>query len=213
MNNNDILLFSRALEGKIVKQVASCDAMTLALTVNGELYLSGSAEIFKSMSLCFTKIADNISYVTCNQESYGQYASVWYVTNDGDLYGFGYNSSGQQGDGTNVNVTVATKRASNVKIVKCSSDVTWYLTNNGDLYSCGYNYQYGQGGDSNSNVMVFTHRASDVRQFEILNNGSATVYVTNGNVLYGVGYNGNGGLGRVLTNQMLLLHLSNLQLT
>ena len=36
---------------------------------------------------------------------------AWYLTNSGELFGMGYNGSGQQGSGSTSNVTTFTKRA------------------------------------------------------------------------------------------------------
>lgn len=119
--------------------------------------------------------------------------SNWYLLN-GDLYGCGSNTYGQQGSGDTTSVTAFTKRASNVKDVWINSVSTWYITNDGDLYGCGRN-NYGQQGSGNTtDVTTFTKRASNVKK--VVGYGSeSTWYIDNNGDLYGCGYNNYGQQG------------------
>jgi alpha-tubulin suppressor-like RCC1 family protein len=84
--------------------------------------------------------------------------TTYYLTDKGNLYMCGWNTYGQQGDGTTTNVLTFTKRASDIKDFKCSPYTTWYLTNSGDLYGCGFNEDGQQGSGDRTNVLTFTKR-------------------------------------------------------
>ena len=118
---------------------------------------------------------------------------TWYVTNDGNLYGCGINSNGQQGSGDTTNVKTFTQRATNVKMVACSDSITWYVTNDGNLYGCGGNTYGQQGSGDTTSVTTFTQRATNVKQVACSTN--TTWYVTNDDDLYGCGINSNGQQG------------------
>ena len=101
----------------------------------------------------FTKRASNVKKFSCSAYT------TWYVDNNNDLYGCGYNY-GQQGSGDEdiSDVSTFTKRAENVKTVSCSEYTTWYVDNNNNLYGCGDNNQGQQGSGDTSNVSTFTKR-------------------------------------------------------
>ena len=85
--------------------------------------------------------------------------TTWILTQKGELYGCGRNNYGQQGSGDTTDVLTFTKRASNVKEVKCSDNTTWYIDLDNNLYGCGKNNFGQQGsGDTTSKVLVFTKR-------------------------------------------------------
>ena len=117
----------------------------------------------------------------------------WYLTDDGNLYGCGYNYYGQQGSGGTSDVTTFTKRAENVKDFSASYDTTWYITNDGDLYGCGSGAYGQQGSGGTSDVTTFTKRGENVR--EVFAGQRSTWYITTSGDLYGCGYNGCGEQG------------------
>lgn len=86
------------------------------------------------------------------------YKTTWYIDNNGDLYGCGEGSNGQQGSSGTSRVFIFTKRASNVKDIVCYVNGTWYIDNNGDLYGCGVNALGQQGSGGTSDVLTFTKR-------------------------------------------------------
>lgn len=121
---------------------------------------------------------------------------MWYITKDGDLYGCGDGSWGQQGSGAEDKVLTFTKRAENVKQVVCSEQTTWYLTNDGNLYGCGTCYSGVQGdGKNNINdkVTSFTLRATNVSY--VACSHYTTWYITNDEDLYGCGSGSDGQQG------------------
>ena len=61
------------------------------------------------------------------------------ITNDDVLYTWGYNGSGQLGNGTAEGSVVPIKIMDNVKTVYAVYNSTFILTNDGELYACGDN--------------------------------------------------------------------------
>ena len=123
-------------------------------------------------------------------------STTWILTSNGELYGCGSNSNGQQGSGNTNDVLTFTKRAENVKEVSCSDNTTWYIDTSNNLYGCGSNY-YGQQGSgtsgSSTNVLTFTKRAENVKEVSCSDN--TTWYIDTSNNLYGCGYGYNGQQG------------------
>ena len=92
-------------------------------------------------------------------------STTWIIDDDGNLYGCGWNSDGQQGSGNNKNnVLTFTKRAENVKSVKATSGATWYLTNDDKLYGAGSN------GAKNYDTTTFTLKMTNVDSYIIDDN-------------------------------------------
>ena len=135
-------------------------------------------------------------YVFANQNT------TWILTANGELYGCGENSYGQQGSENTSDVLVFTKRASNVKDFKCSEYTTWYIDNNNNLYGCGNNEHGNQGSGDTSNVLTFTKRAENVKEVSCSN--ETTWYIDTSNNLYGCGANYYGNQGSNNTSYVLV---------
>ena len=131
--------------------------------------------------------------------------TTWYLTENGDLYGCGSNSSGsthgQLSLGNEEGSIIFVKIASGVKNLKCTSETAWYLSENGDLYGCGGNSGGQQGSGDTSNVLTFTKRAENVKDFECTE--GTTWYINNNNELYGCGQNYSGQQGSGDTSNVL----------
>ena len=131
--------------------------------------------------------------------------TTWYLTENGDLYGCGANTSGttrgQLSLGNEENSLIFVKIASGVKNLKCTSETAWYLSENGDLYGCGGNLSGQQGSGDTSNVLTFTKRAENVKDFECTE--GTTWYINNNNELYGCGQNYSGQQGSGDTSNVL----------
>ena len=158
-DTSDVLTFTKRAEN--VKTVSCSYQTTWYIDNNNNLYgcgFSGSGQQGSgdtSDVLTFTKRAENVKAVSCSEDT------TWYIDNNNNIYGCGYNSDGQQGYGTSgssTNVLTFTKRASNVKMVSCTSDTTWYIDNNNNLYGCGNGGSGQQGSGDTSYVLVFTKR-------------------------------------------------------
>ena len=80
------------------------------------------------------------------------------VTDDGELYTFGYNGSGELGLKDYKTRYCPTKVTFNKKIIRasCGDEVTAIITEDGELYTCGRN-DYGELGIvNNKDINVFT---------------------------------------------------------
>ena len=194
-SGTDVTTFTKRASN--VKLVVYNYATTWYLTNDGELYGCGQNEHGQQGSgtsgdviTTFTKRAENVLKIF---QCIGTGGTSWYIATNGDLYGCGLNGSGQQGSGDTTDVTTFTKRASNVKLVACESNVTWYVTNDGELYGCGYNSSGQQGSGDTAIVTTFTKRASNVASAAC--SEISSWYLTNDGDLYGCGQNGNGQQG------------------
>lgn len=177
-----------------VKQFYCGTSTSWYITNSGDLYGCGYNKYGEQGSgdtttvTMFTKRAENVKKIFTTEED-GLFAT-WYINNDGDLYGCGYNNKGQQGSGNTTNVTKFTKRAENVKDVKVFQIRTVYINNNNDLYSCGWNgygpHGTGQWGADNL-VKTFTKIASNIKDFDCSEN--TTWYIDQNDDLYGCGSN------------------------
>ena len=193
------------IESAVVEiYVFSSGNTTWILTSNGELYGCGYNEYGQQGSgtsgssanvLVFTKRAENVKEVSCSSNT------TWYIDNNNDLYGCGYNY-GNQGSGNSSDVSVFTKRASNVKTVSCTDYTTWYIDNNNDLYGCGDNDNGQQGSGDRNNVETFTKRASNVKTVSC--SRGTTWYIDTSNNLYGCGYGEYGQQGSEDTSDVLM---------
>jgi alpha-tubulin suppressor-like RCC1 family protein len=74
-------------------------------------------------------------------------AHTMFIRGDDSLWGVGFNSSGQLGDGTLVTKHIPVKILDNVADVVCGSDFTLILLKTGELRACGANHnsQIGDG--------------------------------------------------------------------
>ena len=118
-------------------------------------------------------------------------STTWIIDDDGNLYGCGYNSDGQQGSGNTTHVLTFTKRAENVKSVKATSSTTWYLTNDDELYATGSN------GVENYDTTAFTTTTFTLKMTNVdsyIIDGNRWVLTKDGE-LYGAGRNFYGDLG------------------
>ena len=157
-----------------VAQVACSMETSWYITKSGELYGCGEGGYGQQGNgstarvKAFTKRADNVAQVACvingvavydNSSWEAKYINAtWYVTKSGELYGCGFGSAGQQGNGSADNVTTFTKRSDNAAQIVCSSYTTWYVTKSGELYGCGFGSAGQQGNGSTNNVTRFTKR-------------------------------------------------------
>ena len=123
------------------------------------------------------------------------------ITEDGNLYSFGFNYFGQLGLGDtterNVPMLVNVPNGSKVKVVGCGDDHTIIITENGALYSFGRN-ESGQlglddGDDRNRPVLVNVPGGLKVKAVSCGN--SHTVIITEDDNLYSFGDNFSGQLG------------------
>lgn len=133
----------------------------------------------------------------------GGYKHSLLLTNLGNVYSTGLNSSGQLGlgDTTNRNVFTKVKDISNVKDIACGYDFSFILKNDGTVYSCGSNSNGKLGlGNYNNNKTTFT-KVSSVSNIKQLAPGyDHTLLLGNDGYLYGTGNNNVGQFGNNTTS-------------
>lgn len=115
---------------------------------------------------------------------------------NGDLFICGRNDFGQQGSGNTTDVSIFTKRASNVIDVACYENYTYYVGNNNDLYGCGIaRMMDGYGQSSTSAITSFYKQKSN-----IIRVWTGVFYQESDLDIYGKGYNNYGQQGSGNTN-------------
>ena len=111
-NTSVVVSFTKRADN--VKDVVCTQYMTWYINSSGELYGCGENNRGQQGAgnttdvLTFTKRADDVVQIACGE--YSADGTTWYVNSSNEVYGCGYNSSGQQGSGNTTNVTTFTKR-------------------------------------------------------------------------------------------------------
>ena len=173
-------------------------AITWSVAKNGFEAQNGSLTLTEDTTLPVTLVGSAAIKQVKTSTTYGNSTFVLY--DNGELYGCGSNTSGQQGNGTTNDVKTFTKLADGVKDVACSDSTTFYLTTTGELYGCGYNNHGQQGDGTTNNVLTFTKRADGVKDVACSN--STTFYLTTTGELYGCGNNAYGQQGSGTTTNV-----------
>lgn len=151
--------YSGDLNGKHITHMSTGIAHTMALSDDGYLYLFGSNELSQigviGIPFSSSPMLLNNNSLTVAAIAAGGYYSV-FLSSNGSVHSFGYNSFGQLGDGTTVTratpVPVRTSPLREKLIIQVASSDTHSIavTSDGQLFSWGDN-TYGQLGDG-SNV-------------------------------------------------------------
>ena len=181
-----------------VKEVVVNDSNTAVITTDGTLYMwgdnsygqigNGQGGTQQKINIP-TKIMNNVKHVNIDS------SSVAAITNNGNLYMWGYNGSGQLGDGTKISRNTPQKIMSNVSLVSRWNNATAAVTTDGSLYFWGAQVQfYGDGGNIYiSDEICNPQKILDNIAFVNLGNSSAAL--TNDGELYMWGDNQEGQLG------------------
>ncbi|MBA2851707.1 alpha-tubulin suppressor-like RCC1 family protein [Methanococcus maripaludis] len=145
-----------------VKQIYACpgNIITAFLLENGDVYVCGydyyntlgvGVELYTPVKIDTSTLPDSIKKVCVGGQyiqTYTDYNRGIHITillENGDVYVYGDNQSGQLGLGDNTNRTILTKvtSLSDVDDVYALGGVTLFTLINGDVYTCGTN-QCGQ---------------------------------------------------------------------
>ncbi len=190
----------------------------LAITENGDLYCwgyNGYGEAGNGTTenqLTPVKVLSGVKSVTSSYYSSYPYSSVSAITENGDLYCWGYNGNGEAGNGTIENQLTPVKVLSGVKSVTYSSySSVSAITENGDLYCWGYNGNGEAGNGTTENQLTPVKVLSGVKS--VTYSSSSSYYssypyssvsaITENGDLYCWGYNGYGEAGNGTTNKQL----------
>ena len=130
--------------------------------------------------------------------------TTWVLTKDGKLFGCGYNSNGQQGDGTTTDVKTFTQRleGETVKDISAAPSETWAVTTDGKLFGCGANNSGQQGDGTTTDVKTFTQRLTTETIDSVHTSGGSTFAVTTDGKLFGCGNAGSGQQGSGTTTNV-----------
>ncbi|MEE1057588.1 MAG: hypothetical protein UH239_10135 [Acutalibacteraceae bacterium] len=188
-------------------KVASMGCGTsLAITENGDLYMWGYnnyGQVGNGTTTSVytpTKILSNVKTANISSDSWYDRTSCSAITENGDLYMWGYNGDGQLGDGSNVDKYTPTKILSNVKTTSMGYYTSSAITENGDLYMWGYNSS-GQLGDGTTvKKHTPTKIMSNVKAVSLKSNHCGAI--TENGDLYTWGNNEYGQIGNGTTNNV-----------
>ena len=196
-----------------ISQIACGYNYTMFLTDNGDVYGVGSNGYYQlgySNSTSNQSTPRHLSWfreggnnITISQIACGGDHTM-FLTNDGNIYGVGYNSqyslgySNTSDQSTPRYLSWFREGGNNITIsqIACGQNHTMFLTNDGNVYGVGSNFNY-QLGYSNSRASQLTPRylswfregGNNITISQIACGGDHTMFLTDDSNIYGVGYN------------------------
>ena len=202
----------RVLSDVISVSYSSSDSATVsAITENGDLYCwgyngcgaVGNGSSTKEQATPVKVLSDviSVSYYNCASYFGNVYSFVLSITENGDLYCWGYNRFGQLGNGTIKDQFTPVKVLSDVKTASASSSAVSAIMRNGDLYRWGYNNCGQVGNGTGEDQLTPVKVLSDVKAVSY-SYYSVLAIIENGD-LYCWGYNSSGQVGNGTTENQL----------
>ena len=177
------------VESKKIAQVAVSNVSTWILTKSGDLYGCGRGETGEqgtgnsSNVYVFTKRMTDVKKVFCSRYSdLGN--TTWVIKKDGTLWGTGYATYGQQGDGNTSthSVYTFTQRMTDVKDAFVYNTMTWVIKNDNSLWGSGDNTggQMGLGTNTPERVGSFRKIMDNVKKAQLFSYRSGIILKTDG---------------------------------
>lgn len=117
-----------------------------------------------------------------------------YINSSDELWGMGYNSNGQLGDGSTTNRSSPVKIASDVAAVAVSAAHTVFIKKDGTLWGCGKNSTYELGTGTGASAAVTTPIQIATGVISAAAGQGWTAFVKTDGTLWGNGLNGSGQL-------------------
>lgn len=163
-----------------IKQVASTNYETFALTKEGKVEMIGDDKLD-------LRVADEIIYIACGDKH------VACITSNLEVLIIGLTGQGQSTKNSKILSPVV--GLCNIKSVSCGANHSVFLNTEGQLFSCGYN-GYGQLGLGHEETVERVSLIPDMSDIDYMVSGSwfTIAFSIHGDV-YSWGYNEDGQLG------------------
>ena len=208
--------------GKTPTTVSCGNSHTILLMTDGAIYGSGynyygqlgiatnnDSTVFIQMTPVENKTPISIS---CG----GDFTIV--LMSDGTIYGTGFNSSGQLGDGTTTYRNTLTKMTSIANktpiAISCGYTFTMVLMSDGSIYGTGMNTsgQLGNGTTTNSSTLTLLNNNTEYLAKSISCGSFHTIITMSNESIYGTGLNTKGQLGNGTTTNASSLTQMNISI-
>jgi uncharacterized repeat protein (TIGR02543 family) len=221
-----MVVFNNLQNGESINSVSAGDRHSLAVTTNGRVsswgwnaagQLGDGTNTQRNLPIIITisglQIGETILSVNAG------YVKSHAVTTNGRVFAWGFNGSGQLGDGTEIDKNIPIQisfnglhNEENIKSIKSNmNNATIAITSNGRIYSWGFNGN-GQLGHGNTTtqftptIISFPNLQGE-EKIESFDLGSYhSIAITTYGRLYSAGFNGEGQLGNgVISNTETLI--------
>ena len=166
---------------------------------NGELGINDTSS---QSSFVQVKNEDGTGFLTNIKDIESGVNTMYAITNDGEVYAWGYNGYGQMGFGDTSSRLLPVKlNITNIKQISAGEHDTIALDNNGEVWVAGRNTegQLGIGNSSDSAVwtkMKSSDGSKDISEIKEVSAGRYhTMLLNNNGEVYATGYNNNYQLG------------------
>ena len=201
------------LNGEVIKEIIYNGGSVYFLTEDGEVYVTGTnnnGQLGIGNSTNQTKIRkiETLEGVKIKNIISNDYASTYYLSEDGEVYVSGRNDYGQLGIGTTTKQTTVVKveALNDLKIKKIIPSLgtecqnVYYLTETGEVYACGRNYhgELGLGNATRQTTATKIPALDGIAIKDIVSwgwYGASTYYIAENGDVYVSGYNNYGQLG------------------
>jgi alpha-tubulin suppressor-like RCC1 family protein/sugar lactone lactonase YvrE len=180
-------------------QVAS-DVTQASISLENSGYISSSGQLFTTGNAVLGKLADGsvasrtqfANVGTATQIVFGS-GHTLFLKADATLWGCGFNSSGELGQGNTSTRTQPVQIATNVRAMAAGSSHTVFLKTDNTLWGMGRNLEGQLGDGTTTNRTVPVQIATDVKA--VAAGYEATFFIKNDNTLWAMGDNSAQQLG------------------
>jgi alpha-tubulin suppressor-like RCC1 family protein len=204
LGNGTVVLYSSPIQvGSLTnwKQVDTAYGVTLAVKTDGTLWGWGyntSGQLGNGSSAYYSSPIQIGALTNWKQVSSQSYSSATHaIKTDGTLWAWGYNASGQLGNGTNVNYSspIQVGSLTNWKTV----DNQHFIKTDGTLWACGYGAS-GRLGNGSSAYYSSPIQIGALTNWKQVSSRDTVLAVKTDGTLWGWGFGTNGVIGNGFTS-------------